>query len=83
MHSASRCGILRTVELLLKYGAKADVNSIDVRGETPLHHASYFGYTNIVRLLLENEADANMTEIHGNTPLHWASSYRRVETVNL
>ncbi|XP_039962213.1 ankyrin repeat and sterile alpha motif domain-containing protein 1B isoform X4 [Bactrocera neohumeralis] len=49
------------------------INSQDVNGYTPLHHACLNGHGNIVRLLLVHNAAPDMPDIRGSTPLYLAA----------
>jgi ankyrin repeat protein len=55
------------VKLLL--ANKADVNSKDRNGYTPLHNAAIDGQKEVVELLLANKADVNAKDNQGRTPL--------------
>ena len=72
-------GRIEIVALLLKYGAKCDVE--DKLGSTPLHLASSKGHTEVVKLLLEQGAKCNVEDQEGSTPLHLASSNGHTEVV--
>ncbi|CAL8466966.1 g6502 [Coccomyxa elongata] len=52
---------------------RADVDSPDVDGRTPLHWAAYKGYANTLRLLIVLEASLTLGDREGCTPLHWAA----------
>eukprot|EP01064_Diplonema_japonicum_P017834 TRINITY_DN261_c3_g1_i1.p1 TRINITY_DN261_c3_g1~~TRINITY_DN261_c3_g1_i1.p1 ORF type:complete len:386 (+),score=98.95 TRINITY_DN261_c3_g1_i1:65-1159(+) len=57
------------VRVMLKYGA--DVNTVDVSGDTPLHRAANHGKEGILRVLLEHHADPNAKRtFQGQTALH-------------
>ncbi|CAD6994189.1 ankyrin repeat domain-containing protein 17 isoform X2 [Ceratitis capitata] len=58
-----------------------NINSQDVNGYTPLHHACLNGHINIVRLLLANNAAPDMPDIRGSTPLYLAAWAGRDEIV--
>ena len=68
------------MELLL--ANKADVNSLDEDGFTPLHWAATFNQSDAVKLLLANKANMNLkVQKYGWTPLrlaviHGRCSYR-------
>ena len=72
---------VRVAQLLLERGA--DVNARRNDHQTPLHVASYFGFVEIVRLLLDRCADpeANAESDMGEKPLHKVSygKYRSQE----
>jgi uncharacterized protein len=56
----------------LLLATKADVNSKDSDGPTPLIFAAMNGYTEIVEILLENDADMDAEDKDGRTALQWA-----------
>jgi len=45
--------------------------------------ASFYGYLDIVKILIEAGADVNTKNFFGYTPLLWASIYNHKEVVNL
>jgi ankyrin repeat protein len=57
-------------QYLLEYGA--DVNTRTMNGWTPLHKASFRGWIEISRILLDHGANVN-AENQGETPLHLVS----------
>jgi ankyrin repeat protein len=71
------------VRLLIK--ARADVNTaykVDT-GWTPLFLAAYFGYTDVVQLLLDARADVHVTDKDGDSPLTSATKKGHTEIVRL
>ena len=58
------------VKLLLK--SKAELNTKDSSGWTPLHVASAHNDIELVRLLLNRGAYLNITDYQGHSPLKWA-----------
>jgi len=70
-----------TTKLLLQL--KADPNTKDKDGDTPLIEASIHGQVDTSRLLLQFKADPNTKDKDGDTPLHLASSAGKVDTVRL
>ena len=50
----------------------ADVDEKSERGSTPLMHASWFGHTEVIQILLEKGANVNLQNMRGNTALHFA-----------
>ncbi|XP_042417823.1 probable protein S-acyltransferase 23 [Zingiber officinale] len=57
--------------IIAKYGADHDPPDND--GRSPLHWASYKGYTDVIRLLLFRDAYQGRQDGNGCTPLHWAA----------
>jgi ankyrin repeat protein len=70
-----------TTKLLLQL--KADPNTKNNYGHTPLHDASMTGKGDMARLLLQANADPNTKNNYGITPLHWASTNREVDMARL
>ncbi|MDB4797181.1 ankyrin repeat domain-containing protein [bacterium] len=70
--SAATSGELEAVKKSIADGI--DVNTKDVKGVTPLHHAVRNGHKEIVKLLILSGADVNATDKQdAETPLHWAA----------
>lgn len=62
-------------ELVKALEEKADVNTVDEYGNTPLHWATENGHAQIVNRLIEAEADMNKTNNrNGETPLMLAAA---------
>jgi ankyrin repeat protein len=71
---------LNLVQELIQSGE--NVNGKNDYGSTSLHVASMYGYTEIVKVLLQNGASPNeKNSYYGRTPLHLASRYGYIETV--
>ena len=51
-----------------------DIEAIGASNQTPLHIASYEGFTKIVKLLIAKKANVNATDYKLWTPLHCAAS---------
>jgi ankyrin repeat protein len=62
---------------------KADIDTKNSDGNTPLHNACIYGYVSTVKLLIKNGADINAKNSHGKTPLHNACIDGFVSTVKL
>lgn len=61
-------------QILLGHGS-----SIHARDNwTPLHQASYVGYSDIIRLLLEHGSDLEAQNVEQDTPLHLAARRGKV-----
>ena len=72
----------KTVKILLDY--KADVNiQNNENGSTALMIASRFGYSTIVKMLLEHGADVNEKDNNGSTALILSVINDNVETVKM
>ncbi|MFC1652081.1 ankyrin repeat domain-containing protein [Planctomycetota bacterium] len=67
-------------ELLL---ADIDINDKDWLGYAPLHWACYFGYSDLVELLIGKGADANLVSDTGRTPLEIATSMEYTNIADL
>ena len=73
---------MKVVEILLEAGA--DVNTLDRRGATPLHHAAGEGRGDIVRLLLARGANPSYRDDGWEaTPLDWAQHRGGEEVVRI
>ncbi len=70
------------VEELIKQAAKLDVKD-NVLSQTALSHAAQWGYTPVVRLLIENGADPLAEDMFGQTPLDYASDYKQTAVLEL
>ncbi|CAE7235531.1 ANK1 [Symbiodinium sp. CCMP2456] len=69
----------RDVESLLH--RKADPQTMELDGRTPLHYAAVNGYLQILDILLQNKADLNAADRGGNTALLCAALNGHVEVV--
>ena len=79
---ASEQGQMEIVKLLIENNA--DLNIQDNYGETALMRAAWWGYTEIVKLLLiENKADLNITDNYGKTALMKAAYKGQTEIIKL
>lgn len=80
---SSELGDYNLVSALVKLGA--NVNSFRkskyALGNTALIEAARYGYSKIVKLLIENGADINQTNYMGNTALMYASANRHLDCV--
>ena len=74
-------GNVTSVEKLIN---RATINKARIDGLTPIYLASLKGYTEVVKLLLDNHADVNVKlSTNGNTPLFIASENNHTAIVNL
>eukprot|EP00002_Diphylleia_rotans_P028415 TRINITY_DN5737_c0_g1_i3.p1 TRINITY_DN5737_c0_g1~~TRINITY_DN5737_c0_g1_i3.p1 ORF type:complete len:402 (+),score=73.99 TRINITY_DN5737_c0_g1_i3:70-1275(+) len=78
---AAACNNLAAIQALMQSGV--DVNTRNAYGQTALHTASWHGFVDIMRFLIEHHADVNVADHDGQTPLHWASGSGFVEAVDL
>lgn len=60
------------VKVLLAKGA--DVNAVDIDGETPLHHAVLYCNTDMIQILLAAGANSTLQNIEGETPISLVES---------
>jgi ankyrin repeat protein len=59
--------ILETVKLALELGG--DVNAVNERGQTALHAATFMGFADVIRFLIEKGANTEMKDKYGQTPV--------------
>ena len=83
---AVRANNIAKLQQLIKdasfYGVlKQMVNIQDIDGQSPLWSASFYGYTNIVSMLLDAGADVNQLSNYGATPLYVASQQNHLPIV--
>ena len=71
----------RVADLLHRNGADVEVRCSDER--TPLHIASWCGYVDIMKWLLDHGADVNAWDEGRTTPLHLAAIGMRLEAVQV
>lgn len=78
LHLAADNGHEACVKALLYFAEHTrwlvDPNLPNGKGDTPLHHASKWGYTGIVEILLEHGAQPRIANRRGQTPLALAHS---------
>lgn len=70
LHDACFLSSTKMVEGLLVRGA--DVNTEDLKGNTPAHIASVLRMTEILKVLLAHGVDINVQNTKGRTPLNMA-----------
>jgi ankyrin repeat protein len=76
---ACTLGKIECVEILLDYGAT--FTNEDAFDQTPLMHASYWGYDDIAQLLIDRGADVNQTTT--NFALGFAATHLQPHVVEL
>lgn len=79
LHIAALTGNLQIFAILVKAGAKLDVQ--DPLGNTPLHYAAVSGQIEMVRLMLALHAPIDAQNKQGLTPLMMAAARGNVEIV--
>ena len=72
IHVAVVMGKIEAIQKHLSDGV--DINSIDVKGLTPLHLSATFGYKEVTAFLIQAGADVNRKDENGNTSLDWAET---------
>jgi len=82
LHRAAEEGDIEAVKKHLAAGANKNVRAGKWR-DTPLHRAAFWGYTEIVELLINNEVDVNAKDKYGCTPLHDAAEYSHLEIAEM
>jgi hypothetical protein len=75
LHRAVRTGNSKVVRLLLEH--RADCNSRDNSGLTPLLCATIEGHEEVLELLLSRGADIKRVDNSGQSALHWAVLHNR------
>lgn len=90
IHAIHQGGSESVVRLLLKNGADARDHcfyrpNIDykLREETPLHAATQYGYTGIMRILIQLGEDVNVIAGFYGTPLHVAAFFGHEDALQL
>jgi ankyrin repeat protein len=74
---------VESVKAIIAGGGGADFATLDGVGVTALYWASYKGFVECVKVLLEAKADTEKAEENGYTPLHVASLGGRLECVKV
>jgi len=80
IHAVKTCSYT-TVLSVLK--GNVDINEIDLKGKTPLHHAVLCGNPDIVSLLLLHQADPFVEDEAGIQPLGYAKLFHQSVIVDL
>ena len=81
LHQAVRDHDIAKIQSILS--KKADVNEKDWLGYAPLHWACYFGYADVMELLLDRKADPNLLSDTGRRPLEIAKAMDYTELAGL
>ena len=81
LHQAVRDHDIDKINEVLDTGT--DINEKDWLGYAPLHWACYFGYTDLVELLLSKGADPNLISDTGRIPSEIANSMQYTNIGNL
>ena len=82
LHRAAEEGDIEAVKEYLAAGTDKNVRA-GKWGDTPLHRAAFWGYTEIVELLINNEVDVNSKDDYGSPPLHDAAEYSHLEIAEM
>ncbi len=83
LYWACRYGFEELVEVLIKEG-HANIHQQRKLGLfSPIVLTAALGYTNIVKILLENGANVNLQVQNGYTPLHHAAENGHVDTIEM
>jgi ankyrin repeat protein len=75
LHFVSCCGLVQSLEVLLKNINAAEVNIRNIRDETPLLLACRSGHYEVAMMLYEAGGDPRIANVYGDTPLHWLLSF--------
>lgn len=81
LHVAAENGHLPIVELLIRKGARLDLQ--DNKGHTALHGAASRGHTEIVRALIQAGAPIYTLDLQGKTPVHLAAENGHLNSVEV
>ncbi len=81
LHLASWQGCEEAVKLLLRYGA--NVNAVDGKYRTPLHHASQWAHLSVMKLLLDAGASVFSRGCNGCTPLSFVLKGGSLEALDI
>lgn len=79
---ACRVGDIETVKRVINEGVIVNIHGT-LSGRTPLHWATMYKHTSIVKLLLDAGANPNIVNFCCNTPLHLASMGGKTSIVKL
>ncbi|RUM60358.1 MAG: hypothetical protein DSY53_00845 [Persephonella sp.] len=79
--TASKSGNIEYVKLAIAKGA--NLNAKDDKGSTALHWAVYYGYKDIVRLLIMQGANPYITDNYGLTPIDVARFNQKTEILKI
>jgi ankyrin repeat protein len=82
VHGAAKKGDLSRLRALLEEDPGL-VNARDDDGRTPLHWATWGGYTEAAELLHKLGAEVNARDRYGSSPFHWAAERDHSETAEL
>ena len=82
LHLAARSGDLEAASAHIK-ADPSTINNTDDHGFTPLYHASLFGHTELMALLIMSGSDIAKPNLGGLTPLHIACEKDRPAAVVL
>ncbi|MFS7975939.1 putative ankyrin repeat-containing domain-containing protein [Helianthus anomalus] len=81
LHEAATVNGVDIMEVLCMSYLDLDINSVDSRGQTPLHICAYRGHLEAHEFLITLGSDPNVVDNNGWTPLHCASSEGHVKVV--
>ncbi|XP_044056798.1 CARD- and ANK-domain containing inflammasome adapter protein [Siniperca chuatsi] len=81
LHIAAEFGHLSIIELLIREGARLDLQ--DIKGHTALHRAASKGHTEAVRALIQAEAPIYTQDLQGKTPVHLAAENEHLNSVKV
>ncbi|KAJ4302950.1 hypothetical protein N0V90_001841 [Kalmusia sp. IMI 367209] len=74
---------LDMMRLLLESGIRDIINMGDVNGQTPLHYASQWDFTEGMKLIVEYGGDTDATDNYGFSPYLWAVITRKTNATCL
>lgn len=77
LHQLVKEGNLKCIRILVNLGA--EVNMVDVVGQTPLHLSVIAGNLAVTKFLLRNGANPDVKDKDGNTPVDFTDDFDLIE----
>nr|XP_043611326.1 protein VAPYRIN-LIKE-like [Erigeron canadensis] len=81
LHAAASMNRVDIMEVLCMGYLDLDMNSVDSKGQTPLHVAATHGYVEVLEFLITLGCDPDLADQNGWTAIHCASAKGHIEAV--